>query len=79
MRGSRKGDGRYIFIPPETKSEGNERREYSIDRLRQVKFELSTLENERRELVDEIEHLNKFLRKGNLSEDPGVFEYRGEA
>jgi hypothetical protein len=62
VRGARKNNGKYIFIPPKNEAEGNERREDAIDRLRQVKFELTTLEKERRELVEEIEAMNKFLR-----------------
>jgi hypothetical protein len=65
MRGPRKHNGKYIFIPPETDSEGIERRTDSIDRLRQVKLELSTLEEERREIVEEIQALNKYLRRSH--------------
>lgn len=63
MRGNRKGNGRYIFIPPETTSEAEHRRKSVVRRMNEVKAQARDLEHERRDLVDELRHLNSFIRQ----------------
>jgi hypothetical protein len=64
MRGNhRKNNGKYLFIPPETKAEAESRRSDAIKELHEVRAQQKVLNEQERNLKDEIDALNNYRRK----------------
>ena len=64
----RQSSGKFIFIPPDSVNEANQRRSQSISRLQEIKQEIHLLDSEKSELTLEVEMLNKFLRTLSVQE-----------
>ena len=61
-RGLRKASGKFIFIPPETLSEAELRRNQTVKRLREIYIELDNTRQEQRDCIDELRNLNRVIK-----------------